>query len=209
MEKKSTGVFIINTEKGKMGGSVQQTPGYYESFLLRNHIAETSIAEVQKEVKKDFGTDVEITNFRIDSLDKLDLGVGIKYDFDIDDEKADIIYFNPMCGEAKKENPFKSANRFYPVEMPFRMDETYILHLEIPEGYVVDELPKSIVIKLNEAEDGYFEYRISESGGAVALRSRIRLNRSYFSAEEYEMLREFYNLIVSKHAEQVVFKKKK
>jgi len=54
-----------------------------------------------------------------------------------------------------------------------------------------------------------FEYRISESNGIISLRSRIRLNRAYFMPEEYEMLREFFNLIVKKHAEQIVFKKKK
>ncbi len=31
-ETKSTTVFIINDEKGNLIGSMQQTPGYYESY---------------------------------------------------------------------------------------------------------------------------------------------------------------------------------
>jgi Domain of Unknown Function with PDB structure (DUF3858) len=115
---------------------------------------------------------------------------------------------NPMFGEGYKENPFKSAERFYPVEMPFTMDETYNLQLEVPQGYAVDELPKSMVVKLNEQDEGTFEYRISKSGDNISFRSRIKLTRANFQPDEYEMLREFFDLVVKKHAEQVVFKKK-
>jgi hypothetical protein len=89
------------------------------------------------------------------------------------------------------------------------MDEIYNLQLEVPQGYVVDELPQQAVVKFNDQEDGIFEYRITQSGAAISLRSRIRFKRSYFLPEEYETLREFFNLIVKKHGEQIVFKKKK
>jgi hypothetical protein len=114
-----------------------------------------------------------------------------------------------MFGEGYKENPFKSTERFYPVEMPYARDETYIFSMFIPEGYEVDELPKSVIVKLNEAGDGQFEYRISESGGIISMRSRIQLKRAYYLPEEYDILREFFNLVVKKHNEQIVLKKKK
>ncbi len=114
-----------------------------------------------------------------------------------------------MFGEGYKENPFKSAERFYPVEMPYAMDEIYIFNMIIPEGYVLDELPQSIIIKLNEEGDGRFEYRISEAEGTISMRSRIELKRTYYAPDEYEMLREFFDLIVKKHNEQIVLKKKK
>jgi hypothetical protein len=114
-----------------------------------------------------------------------------------------------MFSEAWKENPFKSAQRFYPVEMPYAIDETYLLRLDVPEGYVVDEMPKQLIVKLNEEGDGMFEYRLSESNGIISMRSRLKISRAYFLPEEYEMLREFFNLVVKKHNEQIVFKKKK
>jgi hypothetical protein len=208
-EKKFTTLFIINDEKGDLIGSLQQTPGYYESYTLRNKIKEKGKEQVQKEMRDAFGLPIQISNFAIDSLDNYEEVVGIKYDFDVKEEKADIIYLNPMFGEAQKENPFKSAVRSYPVEMPFAFDETYSLQLEVPMGYVVDELPQSLVVKLNEQNEGMFEYRISQSGDNIAFRSRVRISRTYFQPEEYEMLREFFNLVVKKHAEQIVFKKKK
>jgi Domain of Unknown Function with PDB structure (DUF3857) len=207
-ENKSTTVFIINDEKGNLIGSMQQTPGYYESFNLRNRIKEKGREDLQKDIKKDFGMDIEISNFVVDSVNKYETPLNIKYDFDIKAEKDDIMYLNPMFGEGYKENWFKSAERAYPVEMPFAIDETYNLQLEVPAGYTVDELPASLIVKLNEADEGVFEYRISQSGSGIAFRSRIRISRAYFLPEEYDMLREFFNLIVKKHAEQIVFKKK-
>ena len=208
-ETKITTLFIINDEKGNLIGSMQQIPGYYESNELRDRVKEKGQEQLQKDIKKAFGAEMVISNFQIDSLDKYENELGIHYNFDIKDEKEDIIYLNPLFGEGYKENPFKSAERFYPVEMPFAMDETVNLQLEAPHGYVVDELPQSIIVKLNEQEDGTFEYRISQSGDNISLRSRIRFRRSFFMPEEYETLREFFNLIVKKQAEQIVFKKKK
>lgn len=208
-ESKTSTIFIINDEKGNMGGSMQQTPGYYESFDLRNKIKEKGLDELQKDIKKAFGAEVLISKFVIDSLDKYENELGIKYEFDFVGEKEDIIYMNPMFGEGYKENPFKSAERVYPVEMPYNIDETYNLQLEVPQGYLVDELPKSMILKLNEENEGIFEYRISQSGDDISFRSRLKLNKTNFLPDEYEMLREFFNLVVKKQSEQIVFKKKK
>jgi hypothetical protein len=209
MERKTTSAFVINDEKGNIVGSMNQAPGYYESFSLRDRIKEKGKEELIKDIKKAFGQEVSIANFVIDSLDKYEEVLGIKYDFDLLEEKQDIIYFNPMFGEGYKENPFKSAERLYPVEMPYGFDETYTLQMEIPVGYEVDELPQSMIVKMNEAGEGVFEYRVSQSGNGISFRSRIQILRAYFQPDEYEMLREFFNLVVKKQSEQIVFKKKK
>ncbi len=208
LEGKITSVFLINDEKGNLSGSMQQTPGYYESYSLRNRIREKGKDQLFSDIKKAFNADIEIKSPAIDSLDKYDHPLAIRYQFDFKIDKEDILYFNPMFGEGWKENPFKSAERTYPVEMPYTIDETYLLRLDVPAGYTIDEVPKQIMVKLNEDDDGFFEYRLSESNGTISLRSRIRLKRAFFLPEEYENLREFFNLVVKKHSEQIVFKKK-
>jgi hypothetical protein len=113
-----------------------------------------------------------------------------------------------MFGEGHKKNPFKSEERLYPVEMPYTIDDTYILNMEVPEGYVVDELPKQMLAKYDEEGSSFFEYRIQQSGNTISLRSRIKLTRAFYEPDEYLGLREFFNLVVKKHNEQIVFKKK-
>jgi transglutaminase-like putative cysteine protease len=209
MERKLTSIILTSNEKGEMMGSLRQVLGYYESYNIREKIKEKGKDEFFKDIKKAYAQDMELVHPNIDSLDNLEESIAITYDFKLNEEEQDIIYINPMFGEAYKENYFKSAERFYPVEMPYAFDKTYIFSMIIPEGYIVDELPKSIIVKLNEQGDGQFEYRISESGGTISMRSRVQLKRAYYMPDEYEILREFFNLIVKKHSEQIVLKKKK
>ena len=207
-ERSSATVFIINDEKGNSIGSLQKVSGYYESLRLRNIIKEKGKDAYLNEVKKAMGAEMKVTKERIDSLNLFDEPLGQFLEFDFVNEKEDIIYFNPMLTDAYKENPFKSAKRFYPVEMPYTIDETYNLQMEVPAGYAIDELPKQLMIKMNEEGDGLFEYRVSVSGNNISFRSRLIINRTFYMPEEYEMLREFFNLVVNKHNEQFVFKKK-
>ncbi|MGZ8556876.1 MAG: DUF3857 domain-containing protein [Chitinophagaceae bacterium] len=208
LERKITSLMIINDEKGNLAGSMQQVPGYYESYSLRNRIKDKGKDHLFSDIKKAFNADIDVVDPAIDSLEKYDQPLGIRYQLNLKIDKEDILYINPMFGEGWKENPFKSAERVYPVEMPYAIDEMYLLRLDIPAGYVIDELPKQIMVKLNEEDDGRFEYLLSESGGTISLRSRLRLKRAFFHPDEYEMLREFFNLVVKKHSEQIVFKKK-
>jgi hypothetical protein len=208
LESKITSVFIINDNSGNFDGTVQQTPGYYESNSIRSKVKEKGRESVFNDFKKGWTGEVNITKQNIDSLEKFEYPLAIKYDFNMKLDKEDLLYVNPMFTEGIKENPFKAAQRNYPVEMPYAIDETYLLRLDVPKGYVIDEMPKQLMLKLNEDNEGMFEYRISESNGIISMRSRLRISRAYFLPEEYEMLREFFNYVVKKHNEQIVFKKK-
>ena len=92
--------------------------------------------------------------------------------------------------------------------MPYVFDETYLLNMEIPKNYTVEEMPKSSKVNFNEG-DGFFEYIVSKSDDNILLRSRVVLKKANYTAEEYNTLREFFSYVVKKHSEQIVFKKKK
>jgi len=208
-EKKISTVLITNNGKGVMSGAFRQLPGVYESYELRNKLAEEGTEPVFANFKKAFNNgEVELSSKGIDSIQQLDEQLSIHFDFDFATE-GDILYFNPMITEGYKENPFKSATRNYPVEMPYATDETYVFRMEVPGGYDVDELPKSVRVNLDEEGTSFFEYIIANNNGVVSLRSRVKLLRTYYVPEEYEILREFFSQIVTKHNEQIVFKKKK
>ena len=207
-ETSLTSVFISNDEKGKLGSSYKKTMGYYESLSIRDKVTEKGKDELRKTFQSQYPAETEITDLELDSLNNLDEPVQIRYNINFNNFNENIVYFNPMLAEATKDNFFKSAERYYPVEMPYTYDEVYILNMEVPAGYVIDELPKSTRVNLNDG-DGMFEYLVSESGGRIMLRSRIKINRAYFHSVDYEALRGFFDHVVKKHAEVIVFKKKK
>ena len=124
------------------------------------------------------------------------------------DSTEDIIYFNPIIRNDYTENPLKAIERKYPVEMPYPIDENYQLSIEIPAGYQVDELPRSAKVTFNDTE-GSFEYYVFKDESSITLQSRIKFEKATFAPEEYQDLRSFFDYIVKKYSEQIVFKKKK
>jgi len=192
-----------------ISGVMQQVPGYYESYFIRERIKENGFKEFLKEIDKGLTPGIEIKNFRIDFLEKIDEPIQINYDIKLHLEKGDIIYINPMFDEGFTENPFISEQRAYPVEMPYTLDEIYVLRMEVPKGYEADVLPASTKVNLDENGNSFFEYILENINGVISLRSRIKITRSYFLPHEYKILHDFFTLVVNKHSEQIVFKRTK
>jgi Domain of Unknown Function with PDB structure (DUF3858)/Transglutaminase-like superfamily len=209
VEKKMTSIFITTDEADpkKLNGSFQTQLGYYEAQSIRNDIRAKGVDAFFTKMKSAYGFEVDIKNAAVDSLKKKEQPISFSYNFLFDVPEDGMVYINPMMAEGIKDNYFKSAERFYPVEMPYAFDETYIFNFEIPKGYVVEEIPKSTKVSFNET-DGFFEYMVDKDDATVRLKSRIKLNKATFPADEYESLREFFSYIVKKHAEQIVLKKK-
>jgi hypothetical protein len=204
-ESKLTTVFMMNDDKG-IGGSFSTQLGNEESQGIRKKLSTIKQEDFFKDIKKAYSMDIELQNAEVDSLKMPEEPVSIKYDMKFNFNDEDVIYFNPMLSEAYKENPFKAAERLYPVEMSSCTNETYILNMEVPKGYKIEELPKSARVSLNENE-GMFEYVIGETSGHIQLRCRVILNKANFDPEDYQTLRDFFAFIVKKQAEQIVFKK--
>lgn len=206
-ETKHTMAILSNNDNKQVQGFFSSQLGYYESLRLRNKLAKMSKEDYLKEVAAS-SAEMELTNIIIDSLKKYEDPVTVKYDIKLNAfGEEDIIYFNPMLSEGLKKNPFASAERLYPVEMPYRTKELYTFNMEIPEGYFVEELPKSSRVKFNE-DEGMFEYIIDKDDKYIQLRCILSLEKTSYLPEDYESLRDFFSYVVKKEAEQIVFKKK-
>ncbi|NCI50676.1 hypothetical protein GWC95_12130 [Sediminibacterium roseum] len=184
---------------------MNKTYGDRGSYRMREKMAKSTKEEVLKTIAAALPGEVKASSLVIDSLRSYDEPFSLSYDLKFDFTE-DVVYFNPLLGEAMKKNPFSSARRLYPVEMPSKMNEVYILNMEIPKGYAVDEMPKSVRFKLNDT-DGMFEYLVSKSAERLQMRCRIALNKANFANEDYESLREFFSFVIQKQGEQIVFKK--
>ena len=122
-------------------------------------------------------------------------------------EAGNTIYLSPFILAKTDENPFKSEKRNYPVDFGHPFDQMYMAKIVIPEGYFIDELPKAKVVGLPENAAKY-TYNVAQLGNTINITSSLNINRGLFTQEEYPNLREFYNLVVAKQAEQIVLKKK-
>jgi hypothetical protein len=196
-------------ESGDMKGGLQGAYSGYAAIELRNKVKKMGSEEafIKSVIEQYDGFSFD--SFNIIDLDSIYKPVKSTIKVEVADQSmgaGNRIYFNPMMFDKIKSNPFKLKERLYPVEYDFKEDETYILNLNIPPGFSVEEVPENIKIVLPE-NGGSFIFQVKQMGGMLQVLSRIRINKLLFLPSEYDFLKEFYEIIIEKHAEQIVLVK--
>lgn len=208
--EKSESFFQVFSSKDSIVTQVRKLYGYYESLQARKKIGVEGNESFMKELKTQYGNDIAISDLKYDSLQNENVPLTVYYTLRSVNENADILYVNPVLGERFKQNPLKASERQYPVEMPYRINDTYNLVLQMPDGYVLDELPKSVTLKLEQnGNKVFFEYKISSSANYIMMQYRLFIDETIFFPAEYNGIREFFAKVVAKLDEQIVLKKKK
>jgi hypothetical protein len=132
-----------------------------------------------------------------------------QYDITISDHATatgERIYINPYVFSFEETNPFQSDNRNFPVEFDHASEKTLLCNITLPPGYVVDELPQSKALSI-PGNGARATFNISSTGSQVLVMARVQINRTFFSPEDYHLLKEFYARIFSKQGEQIILKK--
>jgi Domain of Unknown Function with PDB structure (DUF3857) len=118
----------------------------------------------------------------------------------------DKIYVSPMLCFGKEENPFKAETRTSEIDFSYLHDDFYQLALTLPDGYKVEELPKSTRLQL--PNNGLrFEYLVAQTGNQVTINTKFNIKEIMFAPEEYASLKQFYAQMLSKMGEQIVLTK--
>jgi hypothetical protein len=198
------------TPDGQLKGTIDVSDGGYSALSMRKKILSEGKEKYIESVKKAH-PEWQITTHNFIDVEDLSKTVNAKYELTIADHAhtaGDLIYLKPMLSEATETNPFKLENRRFPVDFAYAMDETYACSFTIPEGYKVEEMPKGAIIDLPE-KAGRFTYMVAVNGNTIQITSRISLKKPVYFAEEYPFLKELFNQIVTKHAEQIVIRKTK
>jgi hypothetical protein len=147
----------------------------------------------------------QMDEYGFDSLNVPEVQLGwhyrMKYNF-----RNSTIYFNPIFHERFNSNPFISPFRHYPVEMPFCINNTYVLNMDIPRGYRVDQLPQSQRVRLEDSS-GIFEYLISADDSTIRFRTQLTIRKTNYGVGDYQGIRDFFSHIVAKEKEPIVLKK--
>lgn len=122
---------------------------------------------------------------------------------------AGMIYFNPYIDCFFEKNPFRATSRTYPVEMDYLSDMYYILNFSLPENYVIDDYPKSAVIKLGSSEVAVMKNLLEydEAGRKFNINSRLSTQTTFFSSQAYNDLRTFFDHVIEEQHKKIVLKK--
>ncbi len=120
---------------------------------------------------------------------------------------GDVIYVSPFVHGQETENPFRSENREYPVDFGTPQEKLMMTKIKLPANYALEEIPANKLIML-PGNAGRYTFSVTKvSPTEVMLVSNFQITKNLFSQDEYTNLREFYNQVVAKQAEQVTAKK--
>jgi hypothetical protein len=128
------------------------------------------------------------------------------YESDYIDSTYQKFTFCPVFSPIIKENIFKSTERHYPIEFNYFNEIKQIYEIIIPDEYIVIDLPKPLRVKSSDASMVY-NYRLNKVGKKIYLTTEFFINKTDFGKEEYNSLKELYNLILNKQKEIITMQK--
>ena len=166
-----------------------------------NHIKEEELIKDYEE-----NNNIETEEFKILNQEDIykDIVRNVKFSSeDLIEQIGNKLYIEPNLFLTKRENPFKLAERKYPVDFATAWRDINRVSIEIPEGYTVEKLPESFAIALPN-NLGVFKYQVSQNGNKVKSLSILEFNSAMIPSEYYAYLKDFYSKLVKKQTEKIV-----
>lgn len=195
-------------ESGELKGSLKVDKNGYDAVDARKLYVDKS----EKDYLNDFtkGRSWTLSKSEFQNVKEIQMPFKEIHELTINEhitKAGNTIYLSPFVLAKKAENPFKQEKRNYPVDFGHSFDEMYIAKIVIPDGYIIDELPKTKLFALPENAAKY-SFNLVQFGNTINVTSNLSINKGLFTQDEYANLREFYGMVVAKQSEQIVLKKK-
>jgi hypothetical protein len=196
---------------GKMKGSMTHYSLGYAAYLKRKEIKKFNSVDEYVESLDEKDSKFKILSSEVTNLDSLDLPVSEKYEIEIDEFKdmdRDKLGFNPFILDWRTTNPFKLAERSYPVDWGMPSMDMFTLTMHLPAEYVVDTPPQTISIALPNKGGSFVTLFETADNNTFTFSHVVQFSKSTYSPEEYPYLKELYNRIILSEKEKIIFKKK-
>ncbi len=121
---------------------------------------------------------------------------------------GDFMYLPSVLYSHFFESPFKLNKRLFPVDMSYPYTEYYLMKLQLPQGYALEELPESVHYVL-PANGGSLHFAVEDKGnGEIDVLAKIVIKKAMFKVEEYNGVKELFDRVTEKYGEMIVLKKK-
>ncbi len=195
---------------GKLTGTLKHYAFGYEAYEKRLAIKKFNTVDEYVEDIDAKMPKIKIKKFEINNLDSLEMPLTETYEVEInayDNLDHNRISLNPFIIDHILENPFKLAERTYPVDLGAPSDKRTVLTLHMPGDFVLESAPQPVSVGLPN-QGGRFMTALTNDESGITFSHIIQLSHSVYSPEEYPFLKELYNKIVQSEKIGLVFHKK-
>ncbi len=199
----------LEFKNGAFSGSLITKRSAQAAYSFREAVKESGSEKEYFDKLKNKSTGLKYDVVSVEDLDSINKPVLTKYSVSIpneEEEVADFIYVNPIIEDKLDENPFTAPKRDYPIDYGNIFNESYQISIAIPEGYMVEEIPQSLTLTL-EDKSVKFICQTGQMGNSVMLNYKLSVEKPIFIPSEYESLKNLYDRMILKQSEQIVFKK--
>jgi hypothetical protein len=193
---------------GKISGKLRRQRTDHNAMSFRSEIENVKEEEYLEKLENKHGK-IEIADYSRTNEKEVKLPIMETCSFtgtNLCDVIGEKIYINPLLFFTKEQNPFKQETREYPIDFGFPFLDKYTVNIDIPEGYMVETLPKSTRINMQD-NIGEFKFAVNLSGNLIQLSITHQINSPVISSESYSMLKEYYQGMITKETEKIVLKK--
>ena len=115
--------------------------------------------------------------------------------------------FNPFFLDRIDTNPFKLADRSFPIDMGMPSDSRFVLTMHLPSQYTIESPPQPLSVSLPD-NGGKFLTSYEPGDNSFTFSDVVQFNKSVYSAQEYPYLKDIYNRMIQFEKAEMVFKKK-
>ena len=200
---KSMTSIITNRVNDEFVSKVMVKASEYDGLNLRKNYG-TDIKAIEKHLTDENYT-VKDSSISIKNMENASSPFIMHYAVET---KAEIIndklYFSPFLNELPTENPFKQNTRTYPVDMIYAKHRTFVSNFAIPKGYKVNFVPQDKKITTEQFE---LDYKVTVFEESVTVAMMYYFKSPVYKASDYLKLKFYYNELISKGSEKIVFEK--
>ncbi len=207
--KEITGGNFTFDEDDNFIGKIQNTKNHYFAYDFREKLDDYANLDKYIEEYQNENHNIEISDYSFENIDSLFSPIKSSYTVKIKestDKIGDMIIFNPLNIYAESDNPFKADQRKYPINYVYPFEQLYVMNYQIPEGYKVEEMPQSIQL-VTPDNSATFLYKIIQSGSIIQVTCKKNISKTFYMPAEYKIIKDFYNQMIAKQAENIVLKK--
>ncbi|OIQ21305.1 MAG: transglutaminase [Flavobacterium sp. MedPE-SWcel] len=205
----STSIMAELDEEGTLTGKLKAQQFDYNAYAFRERYGSLSTDSRISRLEKSYeGITIEDSY----SVTKKDFSKPVieEYEFThngVVDIIGDKIYISPMLFLMQEENPFKQEKREYPIDFIYPRQDRYMISIKLPEGYVVESVPESISLGMEQGI-GDFNYNVVANSNQIMLRATMNINYAAISQEYYTTIKDFFQQTIEKQTEKIVLVKK-
>ena len=122
------------------------------------------------------------------------------------DDTGDRLYINPFLSTFHSASDFRKEDRKIPVDFPYPENLAYSFVLDIPEGYIVEELPENANLTCPPVK-GRLQFQAKNLGRQISVSYRFSMEATQVLPESYQDLRLFWEKAAGIEKSTIVLKK--